>query len=89
MLYHAMVQHSSLVIRCILGVLFASGSVLNVGPLHRRWSGAIDVIGGQTATLSRQEGRRRNRGNAKQVCVCVCVCVCVRVWSGVEGWRVC
>ncbi|CAL8394244.1 unnamed protein product [Boreogadus saida] len=36
-------------------------------PDLRRWSGAIDVIGGQTATLSRQEGRRRNRGNAKQV----------------------
>ncbi|CAL8271172.1 unnamed protein product, partial [Arctogadus glacialis] len=36
-------------------------------PDLRRLSGAIDVIGGQTATLSRQEGRRRNRGNAKQV----------------------
>ncbi|CAL8255228.1 unnamed protein product [Merluccius merluccius] len=32
----------------------------------RKWCGAIDVIGGRTAALGRQEGRRRNRGDAIQ-----------------------
>lgn len=39
--------------------------------VYRKSSGTIDVIGGQTATISRVEGRRRHNvdGNNIQVCV--------------------